>query len=356
MIVIRTLLFLLLAALVSSLSAQESLLIRNLRLVDANKNKVSEPRYLLIKGDKIAEVGTGEGPIADSIIDAAGKFAMPGLVDGHVHYFQSGGLYTRPDAIDLRAIKPYNEHIEWVRAQANDFFQRYLAAGITYTCDVGGPMSNYMIREEAKAAIAPELFVTGPLISTYQPEALAVDDAPIVKVNNAEEARALVRKQLPFKPDFIKIWYIVLPGQKAQDHFEIVKATIEESHANNIPVAVHATQYETAKLAVEAGCDILVHSVEDQKVDQAFAKLLKKNKVSYIPTLEVGHNYMEVFSQHLNITAEDYALANPFTLGSLMGLQHLSERDVPAWRTRLQAGNPPCDSDQAVMQENLKLL
>ncbi|MFK7922696.1 MAG: amidohydrolase family protein, partial [Bacteroidia bacterium] len=220
----------------------------------------------------------------------------------------------------------------------------------------GGPMSNYMIREEAKATVAPELFVTGPLISTYQPAALAVEDAPIVKVNNAEEARELVRKQLPFKPDFIKIWYIVLPGQKAQDHYAIVKATIEESHAHAIPVAVHATQYETAKLAVEAGCDILVHSVEDEKVDQAFAKLLKKNNVSYIPTLEVGHNYMEVFSQHLNITAEDYELANPFTLGSLMDLQHLSEPDVPAWMTKLQAAEAPIDRDQAVMQHNLKLL
>ncbi|MEL7534416.1 MAG: amidohydrolase family protein [Bacteroidota bacterium] len=356
MIVIKNL-FLTLALLAGlQLQAQQSLLIRNVRLVDPSQNKTSKPSYILIKGNKIAEIGTNREPEADSTIEGNGRFVLPGLMDGHVHYFQSGGLYTRPDAIDLRAIKPYEEQIEWVRAQAPDFFQRYLAAGITYTCDVGGPMSNYMLREEAKAEVAPQLFVTGPLISTYQPEELAVKDAPIVKVNNAAEARALVQKQLPFKPDFIKIWYIVLPGQNAQDHFEIVKATIEESHANNIPVAVHATQFETAKLAVEAGCDILVHSVEDEKVDQAFAQGLVKNKVSYIPTLEVGHNYMEVFSKHLNITAEDYALANPFTLGSLMDLAHLSEEEVPAWIKRVQTAEAPQDKDQAVMQHNLKLL
>ncbi len=356
MIVIKNL-FLLLAFLTGlQLQAQQSLLIRNVRLVDPTQEKVSKPSYLLIKGNKIVEIGTNREPQADSTIEGNGRYVLPGLMDGHVHYFQSGGLYTRPDAIDLSAIKPYDEHVEWVRNQAPDFFQRYLAAGITYTCDVGGPMSNYMLREEAKAGVAPQLFVTGPLISTYQPEAFKIKDAPIVKVKNTAEARALVQKQLPFKPDFIKIWYIVLPGQSAEDNYEIVQATIEESHAHNIPVAVHATQYETAKLAVKAGCDILVHSVEDEKVDQAFAERLIENKVSYIPTLEVGHNYTEVFSKHLNISKEDFALANPFTLGSLMDLEHLGEEFVPGYVTRMQTPEAPIDQDQAVMQYNLKLL
>ncbi|MDX1581810.1 MAG: hypothetical protein R3360_09330, partial [Alphaproteobacteria bacterium] len=34
-----------------------------------------------------------------------------------------------------------------------------------------------------------------------------IEDAPIIEVADGEEARALVRRQLPYHPDFIKIWY-----------------------------------------------------------------------------------------------------------------------------------------------------
>src|SRR5215831_18278125 len=35
-------------------------------------------------------------------VDARGKWVVPGLIDAHVHFSQSGGIYTRPDIIDLR--------------------------------------------------------------------------------------------------------------------------------------------------------------------------------------------------------------------------------------------------------------
>ncbi len=34
---------------------------------------------------------------------------MPGMTDAHIHFFQSGGLYTRPDVIDLRSKVPYEK-------------------------------------------------------------------------------------------------------------------------------------------------------------------------------------------------------------------------------------------------------
>ena len=47
-----------------------------------------------------------------------------------------------------------------------------------------------------------------------------------------------------------------------------MRATIEESHARKIRVAVHATELETARAAVEEGADVLVHSVTDKEVDE----------------------------------------------------------------------------------------
>jgi len=63
----------------------------------------------------------------------------PGLVDAHVHFFQSGGAYTRPDAVDLRKVRPYEREIALLKAALPRTFARYLLCGVTSVVDVGGP-------------------------------------------------------------------------------------------------------------------------------------------------------------------------------------------------------------------------
>ncbi len=307
------------------LSAQP-LLLEHGRVIDVERGEVLSGQSVLIEGGKIRAVGKNlEAPAGVERIDVSGKYIMPGLVDAHIHLFQSGGIYTRPDAIDLRQVVPYEAERAWLRDQAGDMLQRYLAAGITTVVDVGGPLYNYPIRDAQNGDPATAtVFLTGPLVSTYQPEEFQVDDPPIVKVNDAEEARALVRQQLPYRPDFIKIWYIVGRGQTAADNLPIVQATIEESHRHGLRVAVHATQLETARLAVAAGADFLVHSVDDAPVDDAFVALLLEKGTVYIPTLVVSKNYYKTFSQTHTFTEADFRLAQPRPLGSLFDARHLA--------------------------------
>ena len=92
--------------------------------------------------------------------------------------------------------------------------------------------------------------------------------------------------------DFIKIWYIVFGSQTAASNYGLVKAAIEESHKNGLRVAVHATQLNTAKKAIEAGADILVHSV-DEPLDAEFMTMVAEKNVAHIPTLIVGNNYVQ---------------------------------------------------------------
>lgn len=333
-------------------------LIQNVHIINVVSGETQQHMDVFIADGTIIEVA----PHNDSfelidrieIIDGEGKYLTPGLVDAHVHFFQSGGLYTRPDALDLRAIKSYEIELKETWNNSPDFMARYLAAGITSVCDVGGPMKNYDVKAMADTLEkAPELFVTGPLISTYAPEALNEPDAPIIKVSSADEARQLVQQQLPLKPAFIKIWFIVFPGQSPKASQAIVEATIKESHAHNIPVAVHATELETARLAVELGADILVHSVRDQEIDQEFVDLLVENKVSYIPTLIVGQNYGRVFRDNPLVSEAEFILANPFVLGSLFDLRHLPAGVMPSWLTRLSAMPDNSDQEMAIMSSNL---
>jgi len=115
----------------------------------------------------------------------------------------------------------------------------------------------------------------------------------------------------------VKIWYIVDKDHPVDSFRPIARATIEEAHAHKIRVAVHATELETARAAVEEGADVLVHSVIDKPVDDAFVKLLKEHHVILCPTLVVFERYGRTFSHQLNLTPEEQKWGNAEVIASL---------------------------------------
>src|SRR5205809_4336394 len=276
---------------------------------------------VVIDGNKIAAVGdakTASAPKDARVIDCAGKFILPGYIDTHVHFFQSGDLFTRPDGADLNSVRPYKDEVVWVKSHVDDVFVRYLRSGITSVVDVGGPFWNFEVRKIANSsAKATRVAVAGPLISSVSREKLDLGDPPIVKIDSPEQAREFVRKLAEQKPDLVKIWYIVDKDHPVDSFRPIVRATIEESHAHKIRVAVHATELETARAAVEEGADVLVHCVTDKPVDDMFVKLLRDRHVILCPTLVVFERYGRTFSHQLNLTTEEQKWGNPEVIASL---------------------------------------
>ncbi|WP_282080229.1 amidohydrolase family protein [Aquimarina algiphila] len=315
-----------------SIGAQ-SVLIENINIIDVETGKIKKQQHIHIENEKIISISSKKNIPTDgtTIINGTDKFIMPGMIDTHIHFFQTGGLYTRPDAIDLRKVVSYEDEIQFAKDIITDNFKRYLRLGITSVMDVGGPFYNFKIRDSiVKNNLSPNVFVTGPLFSPYQPEAFSkLEDIPIEKISTLEEASALFNKMLPYKPDFIKIWYIVNKDNPAKKNFPIVKHIAELSHKNNLKLAIHATDLNTAKLAVKAGADILVHSVRDEIIDDEFAKILKKNKVTYIPTLIVSNNYTKTFFSELSMHPQDLNYANPKAYASLFDLEGLDSRLIP---------------------------
>jgi imidazolonepropionase-like amidohydrolase len=328
------------------------LLLKNINYIDVVEGK-EKKASILIENGLIKEIAKKiNSNLKMKIVNGDGKWLIPGLVDAHIHLFQSGGLYTRPDVIDLREYQDYGKEREWLKDNAEDLLKRYLRLGITTVVDVGGPLYNLKIRDSLKnKKKLPNLFLTGPLISTYQPEAFKIDDPPIIRAKTKEEAVEMVQKQLLYKPDFIKIWYIVLPKQTAESTYELVKAAIDESHKNGLRVAVHATELKTAKLAIKAGADMLVHSV-DEEIDREFISLLIENSVVYVPTLLVDGKYLETFSQNLQFTSEDYSFSNPRPLSSFFDSKNffkVYESYIPKMKENLEKRNH-------IRFENLKQL
>ena len=359
----KTLLSFVLAVGLATAHAEKIALV-NGTMINPGTNQILPDATILIDGDRIVSVMAPpeklEGAKGARVIDCKGKFILPGYIDTHVHFFQSGGLFTRPDAVDLTKIRPYADEIALVKKNLPDTFARYLRSGITSVVDIGGPFWNFEMRKQAAStAKAPRVAVAGPLISSVSRPQLDLGDPPIVKIDGPEQAREFVRKLAPNNPDFVKIWYIVDKDHPVDSFRPTVRATVDESHARKLRVAVHATELETARAAIEEGADVLVHSVTDKEVDDAFVNLLKEKNIILTPTLVVFERYGRTFANKLNLTPEEKAWGNPDVIATL-DVTKIPQDQLPD-RIKTALSNPDAALDRIkktydVALKNLKKL
>jgi imidazolonepropionase-like amidohydrolase len=284
---------------------------------------------VLINNGKIEFIGQKGMKIQPSYkkIDITGRWLVPGYIDSHIHLFQSAGAFTRPDLIDYSNIRSYKEDYDWIRKNLNDTFARYLSSGVTSAVDMGGPNWNFKIRDKANNMLyAPQLAVAGPLISPITVEQLDMGDPPIIKASSTAQAVDYVKQQLKQHPNLIKIWWVRRPELDLNDQIEMFTAAIDLAHKNNVRVAVHAFEMETAKEAIKAGADILVHGVVDELVDDEFINLMKQAKVIYIPTLIALTLDHELYRNNVKFTAFEIAHSHPDIINSYRYLaEHKSD-------------------------------
>ena len=305
---------------------------------------VARDQTVVIDGNRIQAVGSAaatKAPPGSAIIDGRGKWLVPGLVDGHVHFFQSGNLYTRPDAADFNKWMPYAKEVERNKARLPETFKVWLASGVTSVVDVGGPMWNFEVRDIARRTeAAPRVSVAGPLISMVDDPPLDLGDPPIVKTSTPAESRTLAARLLEKKPDYVKVWFIYRKGDDLAAQETIVKAAGDAAHAAGVRLAVHATELVTAKAAMRAGADYLVHSVTDELVDDEFLALARKGNVLYCPTIFVFASYQLALSNQWRATEAERRLADPQVVAAMSDLERMP-KDVMPLRVQSLLAKPP---------------
>ena len=89
------------------------------------------------------------------MIDVAGRWITPGLVDAHVHFSQTGWADGRPDSLDVRDLYPYAEVEERLEAHAERFFAPTCARATTSVFDVGGYPWTFDLPRRAEARPTP---------------------------------------------------------------------------------------------------------------------------------------------------------------------------------------------------------
>jgi imidazolonepropionase-like amidohydrolase len=252
---------------------------------------------VVVANGKIECAGAScKAPAGAVLRDVSGSWIVPGIIDAHVHYAQTGWADGRPDSIDVRAKYPYDAVESDLAAHPERFFRTDLCSGVTSVFDVGGyPWSLDLARREQDDPAAPRYAAAGPLLSTIDFWLNLPAERQFIHLKDADAARAGVRYLAARGARAVKVWYIVTKEQPVEASAPAVMAAGEEAARVGIPLIVHATGLAEAKQALRAGARLLVHSVSEDDIDDEFLSLAKAKGTIYCPTLTVVGGYARMF-------------------------------------------------------------
>lgn len=280
--------------------------LRGATLIDGTGAPPRQDALVVVRDGRIACVGgrgdcrtpAAESPVLDTM-DLRGRYIMPGLVDAHVHFGQTGWVDGRPDALDLRRRgHPYEEVVARNERDPGRYLRSYVCSGVTAVYDVGGYSWTWALRQRAEQDLtAPHVAAAGPLLSSVDHFINLPDQKQILQVSSDSAARAAVRAHVARGTDAIKFWYIRpanADSARVAALTAVINAAGDEARRLNVRLIVHATNLAGAKEALRAGASHLVHSVENVAVDEEFLRLARERQVFYNPTLTVYDGYRQV--------------------------------------------------------------
>jgi imidazolonepropionase-like amidohydrolase len=256
-----------------------TMLITGATIIDGVADKPIEGQAILIEGGRIKAIGKRDElpvPVDASVIDAAGKYVIPGLMNANVHLL----VDIRPETL-IRYEGRYEELI----AEAA---QIALKNGQTTVFDTWGPRRALMATRDAIEAgkvIGSRVFCAGNIVGfdgPYSPDfggavasmasARFVDRVNAAWVENsgrhlmwltpqevAEEVRAYIEKGV----DFVK-YGANEHGAQALGAFisfseRVQRAIVDEAHRAGITAQSHIMSVEGLHMSVAAGCDLVTH-------------------------------------------------------------------------------------------------
>jgi imidazolonepropionase-like amidohydrolase len=249
-------------------------------------------------------------------VNALGKWIIPGLIDTHVHFSQTGWVDGRPDALDLREEHyPYGEVEASLHANPERFFRSYLCSGVTSVFDVGGyPWTLELQERTARATNAPRVVAAGPLLSTIDFWLNLLAQRQFIYTSDEATVRQAVRGHKAWGAAAIKVWYIMPPQPPDTARTSaLIHAAGDEARKVGLPLIVHATGLWEAKDALRAGARVLVHSVWSGPVDDEFITLARRGGAFYVPTLTVIDGYRQVAARHFERERQPLECVDPAT-------------------------------------------
>jgi imidazolonepropionase-like amidohydrolase/ABC-type multidrug transport system permease subunit len=277
------------------MARSDTYLIRGARIF-VGDGHVIESGAVLVKGGKIAEVYDGPGPdpasIKASLVEAAGKTLLPGLIDVHVHLSAPGGIEANANQYDAQ--EAMLRHLG-----------AYLYSGVTTVRSVGDPLDAALkLRGEVNsgAKLGAELFTCGPMFTAKGghgteyfkglPENIRQQaEAQVIRTpDSPDEARREVDELKKGGVNCIKAILDSGAGNSVFNRLDNVEfqAVAQEAHAQALPLAVHTGDIRDITDALAGGADSIEHGSFREKIPDALFNQMVRQKTYYDPTLSVG--------------------------------------------------------------------
>lgn len=257
----------------------EVLIVRNGTLIDGTGAAPVPNAYVVIEGDRIASVGSGEPPAAAGarVVDAQGGTILPGLSDSHVHIARAVPIAGQPP-IDAGVVLPW------------------LQGGITHLRDVASPPGSFPAVRIAADALtvnheAPRILWAGPMVTAPGGYPISV---PVYRhvgqeVSGVENARALVNQLADGGARVIKLG--LDKGYYGDNGWplltvEEVRGITDTAHARGLLVTAHVTSLDEVRLALDGGVNDLAHAPLETLPDDIIVEMLGKG-ITMVTTASV---------------------------------------------------------------------
>jgi imidazolonepropionase-like amidohydrolase len=274
-----------------------SILLKNANVIDGTGSAARENTDILISNGRIIEVQKGIKSRVDKEIDLKGKTVIPSLISAHAHVGTLKGTTSSAD--------------NYTRENILGQLVKYQDYGVSSVLVMGTdrPLIFDGMRDSTVAGFLPgaRLFSAGYGFNVP-------DSSPgswmnlLLRPASAEDVPAMIEKVAAVKPTVVKIW-VDDHGNAQKMKPEIYKAIIIEAHKRNIRVAAHLFYAEDARQLVEAGIDIIAHSIRDKEVDAELLAKMKQKNVIYIPTLSLDE-YQFVYAGKPDWIDDDFFKAS----------------------------------------------
>ena len=253
-------------------------------LIDGSGMKPLPDSVVVVRGERIEAVGRqGDVKIPDGaeVVEASGRWLIPGLIDLHVHLYCSGfvPIPTKGSEMAYAGMVAYNN------------LRQALQAGVTTlraVSDRGHIDVAMRDAVERRQIIGPRLFVAGVGICMTGGHGSGIPGT-IHEVDSPWEVRKAVREEVKAGVDFIKL----LSSHRTDNReftAEEIEAGIDEAHAHGRKCAIHVANFVGTKMAADAGVDTIEHG---SFIDKETAEKMAFKRIVLVPTLWVKNHIPE---------------------------------------------------------------
>jgi imidazolonepropionase-like amidohydrolase/Tol biopolymer transport system component len=224
-------------------------LIRRVRLLDFDSGTFQAESTALLDGGMIRRIGAGADrdlPPGATVIDAGGRYAIPGLFDFHVHCGDANA-------------------------------EAFIAFGITAVRDTGynlDQLNTLANRSETSGAPLPRYFYSGELFESQRPY---WGDRGSLLITSDTQARENVRRFRALGASFIKVYPSL--------NWQLQRTICDEALHQGLPVVGHGTSLEEITKGVILGLYSLEHLHLTTPVYDDVLTMLAASDTRWTPTL-----------------------------------------------------------------------